>query len=80
MKRQISTILAIAIFNFSVSTPLYALDLYVDTKTKQIFAEPGPGRVHLGTYEKSGSSSAKAAPETSRKTEVTELAPTHENA
>ncbi len=80
MKRQISTILAIAIFNFSVSTPLYALDLYVDTKTKKIFAEPGPGRVHLGTYEKSGSSSAKAAPETSRKTEVTELAPTHENA
>ena len=80
MKRQISTILAIAIFNFSVSTPLYALDLYVDTKTKQIFAEPGPGRVHLGTYEKSGSSSAKAAPETSRKTEVTELAPTQENA
>ncbi len=24
-------------------------DLYVDTKTKQIFAEPGPGRTRLGT-------------------------------
>lgn len=28
----------------------YALDLYVDTITKQIFAEPGPNRVHMGFY------------------------------
>ncbi|WP_049622038.1 porin [Frateuria defendens] len=26
------------------------LDLYVDKKTKQLFAEPGPGRVKLGTF------------------------------
>ncbi|MEE7561404.1 porin, partial [Xanthomonas sp. Kuri4-2] len=26
------------------------LDLYVDRKTKQIFAEPGPGRDRLGTF------------------------------
>ena len=42
----------------------YALDLYVDTKTKQIFAEPGPGRVHMGSYvkeEKSSTSSKTAA-------------------
>ncbi len=32
----------------------YALDLYVDTETKQIFSEPGSGRVHMGTFEKSG--------------------------
>lgn len=30
----------------------FALDLYVDTKTKQIYAEPGPGRQHIGSYEK----------------------------
>jgi len=28
-----------------------ALDLYVDKKTQQIFAEPGPGRSKLGTFE-----------------------------
>ncbi|MDT0635525.1 OprO/OprP family phosphate-selective porin [Spectribacter hydrogenooxidans] len=27
-----------------------ALDLYMDTETKQIFAEPGPGRVRLGRF------------------------------
>ena len=28
-----------------------ALDLYVDQKTQQIFAEPGKGRVKLGTFQ-----------------------------
>ena len=47
------------VINLSTLSSAYALDLYVDTKTKQIFAEPGPGRVHMGTYEKSESTSAK---------------------
>lgn len=34
------------------SSNAFAIDLYVDTKTKHIFAEPGPGRELLGTYEK----------------------------
>jgi len=29
-----------------------ALDLYMESKTKQIYAEPGPGRVKLGNFEK----------------------------
>ncbi|MEQ1546613.1 porin [Methyloglobulus sp.] len=29
----------------------YAMDLYVDTKTKQIFAEPGLGRELMGSFE-----------------------------
>ncbi|MFO1418278.1 MAG: porin [Methylotetracoccus sp.] len=34
------------------AAPAYAaLQLYVDQKTKQIFAEPGPGRVALGTFK-----------------------------
>ncbi|MBP6056807.1 MAG: porin [Nitrosomonas sp.] len=49
----------VTVINLSVISDAYALDLYVDTKTKQIFAEPGPGRVHMGTYEKSGQASAK---------------------
>lgn len=36
------------------STTLYAqaIDLYVDTKTKQIYSEPGAGRVRMGSFEK----------------------------
>ncbi len=42
----------LAVF-ISTAFHAYALDLYVDTESKQIFAEPGPGRVHMGTFEKS---------------------------
>ena len=84
------TMAIIVVINLSVISNAFALDLYVDTKTKQIFAEPGPGRVHMGTYEKSGQASAKtetpkipAVPsqtiaESSKNTEVTESAPAHE--
>ncbi|HQU61670.1 MAG TPA: porin, partial [Nitrosomonas sp.] len=36
--------------NVFVVSNVYALDLYVDTVTKQIYAEPGPNRVHMGFY------------------------------
>ena len=36
----------------SVSPGVYAIDLYVDTKTKQIFTEAGPDRERIGTFEK----------------------------
>ena len=36
----------------SVTTSAFALDLYVDTKTKQIFSEPGKGRQKMGAFEK----------------------------
>ncbi|MDD2864942.1 MAG: porin [Methylococcales bacterium] len=35
----------------SVTTSAFALDLYVDSKTKQIYAEPGVGRQRLGSFE-----------------------------
>ena len=38
----------------SVTTSAFALDLYVDTKTKQIYAEPGKGRQKMGTFEQVG--------------------------
>ena len=53
------TLATTALINLGVLSSAYALDLYVDTKTKQIFAEPGPGRVHMGTYEKSEKAAAK---------------------
>ncbi len=34
------------------TSPTFALDLYVDTQTKQLYAEPGPGRTKLGTFER----------------------------
>ena len=33
-----------------VSCTAFAIDLYVDTKTEQIYAKPGPGRVHMGSF------------------------------
>ena len=53
------TLAVVAATNALTLSSAYALDLYVDTKTKQIFAEPGPGRVHMGTFEKSEKTSAK---------------------
>ncbi|QPK63023.1 porin [Methylomonas sp. LL1] len=38
-----------------------ALDLYVDTKTQQIYAEPGPGRTKLGSFEKVEDTAAQKA-------------------
>lgn len=34
--------------------PAHALDLYMDSKTKQLYAEPGPGRIPLGTFQRVG--------------------------
>lgn len=45
-KILISGLLSMVVFN------AYALDLYVDSKTQQIYAEPEIGRVKLGAFEK----------------------------
>lgn len=39
-----------------------AMDLYVDTKTKQIYAEPGRGRELMGSFERVEDKQAAAAP------------------
>ncbi|MBL0011323.1 MAG: porin [Nitrosomonas sp.] len=73
----------VAVINLCTLSNAYALDLYVDTKTKQIFAEPGPGRVHMGSYvkeEKTETPKILATPsqspvESSKKTESAELMP-----
>ena len=54
----------------SVSFSAFAIDLYVDTKTKQIYAEPGPGRVLMGNFEKVGDTPAKAAAPASEAAEI----------
>ncbi|MBK8815744.1 MAG: porin [Methylococcaceae bacterium] len=47
---KLSLAVAVIIGSSAVSSA-YAIDLYVDTKTKQIFAEPGPGRELMGSFE-----------------------------
>ena len=46
------TLAIAAILGTGASSTIFALDLYVDTKSQQIFATPGPGRVHLGPSSK----------------------------
>lgn len=49
--KPLTPILTIAaLFNIGAISCANALDLYVDTVTKQIYAEPGPNRVHMGSY------------------------------
>lgn len=43
-----------------VSVDALALQLYVDTKTHQIYAEPGKGRVSLGEFQKVDEAAARA--------------------
>ncbi|WP_256377020.1 OprO/OprP family phosphate-selective porin [Nitrosospira multiformis] len=60
---------AVAVMGAGTSSGAFAIDLYVDTKTKHIFAEPGPDREPLGTYEKvhgTPSINALPAPEVER--------------
>ena len=58
MKFSKLTLVIAATLGASVSYNAVALDLYVDTKTKQLFAEPGHGRVLLGAFEKVGGPSS----------------------
>lgn len=59
------------LLGISLSSPVSAIDLYVDTKTKQIFNEPGAGRVHLGTFRRdSGAASTSDAASTSEPTQA----------
>jgi hypothetical protein len=52
MKLSKLTFAVVTALSASVTTSAFAMDLYVDTKTKQIYAEPGKGRQKLGTFEK----------------------------
>ena len=61
MKISKLTLAIATIMTAGASTGAFAIDLYVDTKTKQIYAEPGRGRVLMGSFEQVGGASAKAA-------------------
>ena len=63
MKSSKLTLAIIATLTAGASFNASAIDLYVDTATEQIYAKPGPGRVLMGSFEKTGAApGAKTAP------------------
>jgi phosphate-selective porin OprO/OprP len=52
MKISKLTLAIATVLGASVSAGAMAMELYVDTKTKQIYAEPGKGRELMGNFEK----------------------------
>jgi phosphate-selective porin OprO/OprP len=75
MKLSRITVAVIAVLGAGLGAGMassaFALDLYVDKKTKQIYAEPGPGRERLGSFKKVDD----AAVESAAKTDTVEAAP-----
>lgn len=71
------TLAVATILGASVTTSAFAIELYVDTKTKQIYAEPGPHRQKMGTFERVEDAAAKAPveakPDESTKAELAEI-------
>jgi hypothetical protein len=53
-----------AVIGMGATADALALDLYVDTKTQQIYAEPGLGRVKLGAFERVEDAAQKAEVDT----------------
>jgi Phosphate-selective porin O and P len=51
MKISRLTLAVAAVLGTGIASTAYAIDLYVDTKTKQIYAEPGIGRELMGSFE-----------------------------
>ena len=52
MKFSKLTMAVAAALSAGASSAAFAIDLYVDTKTKQIYAEPGPHRQLMGSFER----------------------------
>lgn len=60
MKISKLTLAIATVLGASASAGAFAMDLYVDTKTQQIYAEPGPHRQLMGDFEKVQRAPAKA--------------------
>ena len=52
MKISKLTLAIATVLGAGATSGAFAMDLYVDTKTKQIYAEPGPHRQLMGNFEK----------------------------
>ena len=80
MKSSKLTLAIIAALTAGASFNASAIDLYVDTATEQIYAKPGPGRVLMGSFEKTGTApGANAAPGQVSAPVAAELTAIHED-
>lgn len=70
MKLSKLTLAITAVLSTSLSSAAFAIDLYVDTHTKQIFAEPGKNRVKMGSFEQVKESSKELAEDTKAIAEI----------
>ncbi len=52
MKFSKLTLAVATVLSACASSGAFAIDLYVDTQTKQIYAEPGPNRERMGSFER----------------------------
>lgn len=59
MKISKLTLAIATVIGAGATSGAFAMDLYVDTKTKQIYAEPGPHRQLMGNFEKVDDKPAK---------------------
>ncbi|MGZ8159670.1 MAG: porin [Methylobacter sp.] len=69
MKISKLTLAIATVLGASATSGAFAMDLYVDTKTKQIYAEPGPHRQLMGNFEKVDNTPAKVV-DNSNKEEI----------
>ncbi|HEY8158678.1 MAG TPA: porin [Methylobacter sp.] len=78
MKISKLTLAVATVLGASATTGAFAMDLYVDTKTKQIYAEPGRGRELMGSFEKVDKAPAKTV-EKEEKLDKAEIAKIRED-
>lgn len=71
MKFSKLTLAVATLVGAGITSEAYAIDLYVDNKTKQIYAEPGPGRERMGSFVQVEEAAAKPA-DTAELSEVRE--------
>ncbi|MBL1265880.1 OprO/OprP family phosphate-selective porin [Candidatus Methylomicrobium oryzae] len=55
------TLAVATVLGAGATSSAFAIDLYVDVKTKQIYAEPGPNRQLMGSFERVEDAPAKTA-------------------
>lgn len=55
------TLAMATVLSAGATSSAFAIDLYVDTVTKQIYAEPGPNRERMGSFERVDGATQKTA-------------------
>ncbi len=73
MKFSKLTLAIATIMCAGTSSSAFAINLYVDTRTKQIYAEPGPHRELMGSFEKVDDKPVKSETRASEQAEISAI-------